>query len=63
MFRPETGRLGFTATVTSMGSPCRDQFLADRVDNYTDIPDFSADVSRHCRHLDRTAELTRVIRH
>jgi hypothetical protein len=46
-----------------MGSPCRDHFLADRVDNYTDIPDFSADVSRHCRHLDRTAELTKVIRH
>jgi hypothetical protein len=59
----------FTATVTTMGSPCRDHFLADRVVNYIDIPDFSADVS-HTRGtteinslpmLDRTAELTRVI--
>jgi hypothetical protein len=52
-----------------MGSPCQDHFLADRVGNYIDIPDFSAVVS-HTRGttgvnsrpmLDRIAELTRVI--
>jgi hypothetical protein len=59
----------FTTTVTTMGSPCQDHFLADRVGNYIDIPDFSAVVS-HTRGttgvnsrpmLDRIAELTRVI--